>query len=485
MSIMPTRGLRERGAYAYVLLVAALVVLPFASLSFFTHPCIDDYWYAADVRHAGFWSTQVKWFMERNARYFTNGLMCLSPVVWEYFQGYKLASLLVFVLLGSGLYVACRHVLGCRRLNAAALALAVLALYLVYMPHPAEGFYWLPCATNYTLPLALLLYFAALLVRLRDELRRGIRIASFLGAACLVVCIAGCGETALVLLAGVLGAACAADIWRERKLKAWLVALLGLGAVCGGAVVLCPGTARRAMMYHPELRSSLLDTVTPGHVLYVVLQSVQLGAGCVAKWLTDFPCLPVLSILFLSSWRVGETTTGEGARHRIHPLAWVILWLGLVVASFVPYVWGLGKATTVEGIEPRIFNVAFFVFVAGMAGSLHAIVRYAWDRYGCVFPSLPRYAVVILLSLTFVELARYNNLRVACTDLLTGGARRYDRQMQERYEAIRRCKDPVCILPEVVRPRSFPVHDDVQPEGEPTNPSYAAYWGKSKIIRRE
>lgn len=198
--------------------VLAAVVAPYLLLALCAYPALDDWVSAVAVRDRGVAGAIADYLGGWGGRWTAALVQNVFSALPGFPLTYPLAVLTGFAL---ALWAA-------MRLGGWWWAGAALAGLAAWLPEPAEGLYWLSGGICYVLPFPLLLVAGGL-----TEHRWTPALRLLLGALA-----AGCSETAAVLAAGGLLAAC---LLHDRR-HAWTLA----GAVLGGAMILlAPGSHAR------------------------------------------------------------------------------------------------------------------------------------------------------------------------------------------------------------------------------------------------
>ncbi|HEX9959174.1 MAG TPA: hypothetical protein VGA96_18030, partial [Fibrella sp.] len=150
----------------------AIAFLPILALSWFNHPsAADDYCFADTAVRYGFWQAQQYYYDGWTGRYFSNFLVHGSPLVWGWYNGYKLIPALMAIAWVWAAYLFICELLrdlvppvSIRR-TSLILTGTLFGVYMLVLPSVVEAFIWMASITVYTVPTALMLYWGAVLLR--------------------------------------------------------------------------------------------------------------------------------------------------------------------------------------------------------------------------------------------------------------------------------------------------------------------------------
>lgn len=473
-----------------VLAVACvLCLLPFVALCWYAHPSADDFLTANDVRRHGHLGYVPFMYQTWTGRY-TSALLwgVLHPVAYGNIkEGYGLVCLLLLLAVPVAFYAVVRALLP-KQFSRRTLWLSsgvLTALFLLQMPSPAEGFYWITGGVfNYVLPsLLTLLLLAALARHTSAETPSAQR--KWLGvAALLAVLVIGGNETnAIPLALGVTGFTALRCLQRRRLVWPY-IGLTAVVAVACAVAFLAPGNFVRMAGHH---QTPLWESFDKGALSAYRSVVNWLGNGIVPA-LTAL-LLPVSSRL----WRVPALPLNRLAQNPL--FITLLMAVSLVMVMFMGW-WG-----TSQPMPLRSRNVLYLFFLIGWFLNVHAWARYLWRRTGRPAFSLPAWARAGLLTwivLAFALGPRFswrghestdnlNNVLVAYQDWLGGAAARYDEQLTARYRTLQEAgwlPDEAVVEPLQDPPRTI-LFGDITPDiHDWSNLAYADFFGKKTIRTR-
>lgn len=453
-------------------LLFGVAYVPLLLLSLHNHPsAADDYCFADTARRYGFWQAQVYYYNGWTGRYFSNMLVHGTPLVWGWYDGFRLIPALAVTGLVGALYALVGELLRSEPLRTRLSATGLLFfLFVLALPSPVEAFFWTAAVASYTVPTALTLYLLAVILRWYD-LRPGVlKSLTSVWAAVLVFAIVGSGETNLIVLVALLGSGAAYRLLFERRFDTFLAFLVLVALVCSWLVFRAPGNAIR-----------LGSNQQAGSIVASLLVTLRTVGGAVLRWLWQTPLLP-LSLLYVPV-AVRLNRRAAGGRWLRVPV-WVLTgWLaGLLIVLAFPSAYGLGVP------PPRVMNVAYGVFVLGWFYVLTGFVGAYRQRTGPVARWLangarvPGVAVVVAGVWIVAGTVISPTLRQLYNDLWSGHAATYDREMTARHRQLISPADTLRLVPISVYPPSLFVEDIQHDRNHWWNRCQAGYYNHKALI---
>lgn len=454
--------------YALLVIFFLLALLPMLALSYFNQPSpADDYCYIDTVQKYGFWQAQSFYYNGWSGRYFAYFLAHANPLLYHFPAGFKIFSVLLILFFLASSYFLGKMLLGSRsggRMSAAFM-MVVFGLYVFYMPSIAEGFFWMITSLTNTLPVLLLFWLPAFLPDLKDN---KYRISHLVVSSLLIFMAVGCSETALLFTGLVLGFAVVHAYITRHKVSLYWIVIFAVYAVSAYLLVSAPGNKVR--MQGNEMSGEIIPSVY-GAIVLTVLSA--------AKWLAQTPVLIVSAVFW-----VVVRTSGSKPRFRYPLLNLVLTWLvffGILAACFFPTFYG-GLAILGELNPPeRTFNTVYLLFLSGWFYCIYVTAHFVGGNINSSAWLGVAAAVVML-----VYVYRSPNFRAMYRDLRDGTAYRYDQQIRDRYEAVRKStSDTVRVAPLRDMPVTLFV-DDIRVENDHLwNRCYSGYFGKTIILDPE
>ena len=98
------------------------------------------------------------------------------------------------------------------------------------------------------------------------------------------------------------------------------------------------------------------------------------------------------------------------------------------------------------------------------------------------FLNFSKWAKYFLFILIFIRLGGNNNVRTAYSDLLSGSAYRYDKELRNRYQDIQNNKKEILVIPELsFLPKTIYFEDIRTNSKHWINQCYKSYFNQKEI----
>lgn len=469
MRIMKEEHVKRLLNPAIAAIVILLTLLPFAILSYYSHPQADDFSAAATTLRLGYFKAVASVYSVWNGRFFSTALMQANPLAFGSITACKLIPFAVLLFLFWTLLVFIKAVFPqIQKSNERILcALVLLALYLSRMPSLVQGFYWISGAINYQLANGMMLLLWAQMTKLADSHRTGSRKWTLTAAILLIFAVSGSNETHMATMLFIFAAALAWRSIKNRSIDNFFAVFFILAAIASAIVIIAPGNYAR--MAH--------DSHAATDLAAILKQSAAVTAQLVRDQATNplFLILTVCAILFFTSKLQNSSVRGPS----FSPGAFLVFWICGILVTVVPVVRVLGW------VPDRVLNVTVLIFIAGWFLLIHEVIRrmLVQGSFRLGNASASRYIMAILIGLAILSLWRSGNVQAGWKNLLDGSAARYDSELRERYAQIQKCTDEICVVPPLTVSPSILFHEDIGPDPDFwLNRPYAEYFGKKAIM---
>lgn len=463
----------DRLATGTALVLFLLAYVPLLLLSAHNHPsAADDYCFADTAVHYGFWQAQVYYYNGWTGRYFSNMLVHGNPLVWHWYNGFRLIPAVAVTGLLVALYTFIGEILRDQSVRIRLLSTALLFYaFVLGIQSTAEVFFWTAAVASYTVPTMLTIYLLAVLLRWYRLTPGRLRTLTSLWAGVLVFAIVGSGETNLILLVLLLLAVAGYRLVFLRMVDGFLAYLLAVALVSSWLVFQAPGNAIR-------LGSNQIQ----GNIMASMISTVRWFALSGLTWLGQTPVLP-LSVFWLPvAVRLNRPGSSVRPLFQLPALLLTGLFAGLVFVLMFPSVYGLG-------VPPgRVLNLTYLVFLLGWFYLLTVwtgwLVRQGgpparWLANGA---KSPVWAIGIAGIWLVGSAGLSPTFRQIYGDLLSGHAATYDREMTERYRRLTQPSDTLRLVPISVYPASMFI-EDIHTNGDHWwNRCQAGYYGHNVVL---
>ncbi len=424
-----TDGSLSKGQAFLSRATALIILLPFFVISFFNHPLGDDYWSTGMVRRLGFLHAQVELYNTVPPRWLALGLSCFSPLSWGNFWGYKVIPvvfLLLFIAAMAGLFrTLSGYSPGVTRKSCYELAILFTAVFLSAAPGIGGGIYWVSALIVFGIGLLLFVCWVNLLVMWYRG-RRSRWVLAGIGVCFLAM--AGSNEIITVVSLVILGVVNLYRIRRKRGIDRATVLLLSLLGLSVGFVACFKGAPHRL---------ALMQTTDSAKFWYSAGFSILVSGFCVLKALISPFCLAALIAAYDPFIRWCRSVYGV-QQELLNAVSYFTAgWLFILFT--IPF-----TVLYLSGLHPpyRVVNMVFFFQLIGLMyfGTRATRGRGPFAKFG----QYRNIAVALLLISGFMC---KNNVSIAVRELVSGNAYQYDKEMNQRYQLILKCRADSCVVP--------------------------------------
>ena len=393
----------------------------------------------------------------------------VNPLMFHSIIGYKLLSLSVIILFIISVFFFIRSVTGntLNFIQYSLAALSICSLYFYKMANPALGFYWLSSAVIYQLANIMFLFLIILLIKYSGQNSKLSRSVYLVIISFVILAIQGSNEISMLLTMEFLGFLFIYYLFKNKKINYSLLFFIVISIIGFYLVYTAPGNAVResknpqSHMLFSSLSMSLSDTVEL--ILYRV---------------TDTPLIlfSILAIPFI--FKISESQSDTKRFFNCNPFFTLFsIFIILLSINFVTY-WTINK-----GMLDRTRNVFYFFFLIGWFYNLLVFCNYFFkDRSVKIF-KLPAAAVLIISLIIVLSYGRKNNVLLAYKELSNGSLIKFDDELSDRYDYIRKVNSDTCIL----KPLSNPVPGlmffyDIGTDPNAKHKKYQAYYYNKKFM---
>lgn len=472
-------GIKRFDLYAVAVLL--LLLLPFLYISQYAHPIADDFTYAVKGRTYGVLDNLAGEYLNWNGRYFSNLLVILNPLNSFGISGYQIIPVMMIVFLFLSflwfIRVSLRELFS--RNEKIAISLLMTLIYLNGMPDLAEGIYWYTGAVTYmTGNIGVLLFVGLLikLIRLNYFLKN--RVVHIAALILLQFLITGLNEIHMISLWILLGLFMYIHLIDKKRHNRTFLLLLILSVGFSMLVILSPGNEVRAGHFTGNHR-----------LFYSFYMSLAQTGRFFIEWCFSLPLI-FASILFyyLNRSLISKSAIFTASCHLKPWQSSLILFLVIFTGAFPAY-WGTG----ILG-QHRTMNVSYLLFLVIWFININVWINWFKTKQWQVIRIVQQFlSPVVKMSCSvsfiaalglFLSLALTGNSYSVSSDLLSGRAKDFDRQMLGRYEALKSVQDTIYMAPVADPPKSIFVMDISETPSDWVNQGYLLYFDcKDKTIR--
>lgn len=454
----------------------AVSFVPFVLLTPFVRPSTDDYCFAMFVQQQGYWSFQKTFYQTWSGRYTGNLIMSSNPMVWEAWGLYCLAAALTLGGVLAMLYGLARRLTFGTLPVLQTLLLAALLWFglMAQFPSIPHYFYWYT-GHLYTFGDYLTVGWLMALSRYETTDDPARRRRAYTWLLVLPPLITGCNEISLVLFMAMLTALIFFKTLHHRRLPWGLLGAWLAGAVGAGFALLSPGNSTRTAseLYAGARKHDLLFTLTNApKTAYNFFLEFFLG-------------VLIVSLATLPLWAAALDRMTDRQRRFFHvpPLYLLLTWAGLLLLGMLPMYWAVGTAPT-----PLPRGVMYTWLLLGWVYILIVLLEARRQRQGLHFSFIQQQGLLLVLAVVFLSSYNYRSM---LSDLLSGRAYRYAREMDARVALLRgNTPEPIRVpyirnQPVTILPHSPIAEDHAFDFPRQINTCARDYFGKKIIPVKE
>lgn len=478
-----------------ILIVFILSLIPLYKIGFYAHPSADDFSYG--IRTKSVWNEThsvskvletaagktIDKYYKWQGNFTAIFLMYLQPAIWgeeAYFIG-PVLLLTAFLLSSILFYYTCFHkILRNTRTKSMIYALLFVFFTLQFIPVPSDSFYWYNGGIYYTFYYSVALFLYSMLIRITTNSKLSIKLLLTVFASILSFFIGG-GNFATALLNVILLFFIIAFYVYLKKKEVWFYV----------PVFLCGMTALIISMIGPgnSLRQATIGS--PNSPIMSILLSFVYGVYSVANT-TNVSLLLFWLLLIPIFWEMSD----QLKLNYKHPILVFLLTFCIYSAQITPVIYAQGIR-----IPYRIRNIVYFSYYIFVAINLFYITAYfKHQRKITIFQQkkyYPLYYFVMGLSITLlsfgavevnedaeknIHLSNMPFTASAAYSLLSGEAKAYDEEINERIRLLNESKEPHILLEPLKHQPEVIFHSDITEDPEIwKNRHYAQYYHKKSV----
>lgn len=428
-------------------LICFFTLLPFVLLSFYNVPIGDDFMYAKSFIDNGFLGAQLKWFNDWSGRYVSSmAIATLNPLSYHNL-GYAFILPLSLIF---GIFFSFKQLIKNAintfnlPLNSSLLFALTLFFYINYLPDFGETFYWYAGAFTYQLPIVFfLLYLNCLINLFKTNRSQMFYFSNFLFASFCLIIILGSNEVMVVytvVINAIVGLLI--GLYQPKKILKFLpLFVLSIGLAI--FMLTAPGNFARASLFQ---RSDF-------HLIKAIVNTVSRSGFVLSFWFFSL----FLLMLFISG--IGSIKMPEFKFLHLKNNK-----KGFWIAFGIIFLWALASfgvfpsIYTTNWIPKRAYTSIFFVFILfGQAFFVIAINKIEILRKINEKLSDKSFNLILIVLMVFT-MSINSNVMKAYSDLGTGKAKGYHKQVTETYKMLRDTdKDTVYVQELLKKPEILPI----------------------------
>lgn len=457
-----------------ILLFLFLTVLPFIILSFYVHPCWDDFEYSEIAFKNGFLQSQYIWYVTWSGRFFSTAVLSsLNPLIYRSILGYKIITLIFILLFIISVYYLVNEIFRDKISTKQKMICTLSFCYLFILGLPASelALFWLASSVIYQLANIMMIFLTAYLIRAIHTSKEEFSKKLILLICLLIFAVEGSNEVSMLITVIFFTFVFAGYSIINRKFDMYLFIFATAAVVSFLIVYLAPGNDFR------------LSTNPNSHnLLFSLKNSFTDLFKFILYRIYNLPLL-IFTILFISFYgSILSLKKPDEIVLKINPFYSIGLYLLMLFSGIFVSYWSLGTATPY-----RTLNVIYFLFLLGWFLNIMLILKFMYVKGKLNLKTIPEYAFILLcLAVLFSFMKETGSIKEAYKDLLSGKAQKFNSELNERYRNIYSgTSDTIKIDSLSSVPKSFFYYDiGSDPDGK-YNKLQSEFFGKKFIIRKE
>ncbi|MGV7105407.1 DUF6056 family protein [Flavobacterium sp. U410] len=426
-------------------IIVLFTVFPFLMLSFFNVPIGDDFAYASSFIEHGFVDAQLKWYYEWSGRYMASlAISTFNPLSYGHLGYAFILPIFLIITTAWSLKVLIKNSVETFKLpiNSNLSFGILLFLYFNYLPDFGETFYWYAGAFTYQLPIVfLLIYLNAVLNLLKEDRKTIMIIKDVLVSLVSLIIIMGSNEVIVVytsfitvLIGSLLMFFKRKSFWRLLPIT---IITLGLAYF----MITAPGNFERAVLFEKS----------DFHLLKAIIHTFFRAGFVLLFW------IPVTTVLLLIVPRFYQIEFPQlnlkALKHmqKYMLLGFGVFILGVVCVGFFPSIY------TTNWIPKRSYTPIFFAFILFFT-LLFIQILHRFEVLNKINKTLSDKKYHVFLLLIVLALSANANVMKAYSDLGTGKATTYHKQVSDTYKMLKETtKDTVYVQELIKKPEILPI----------------------------
>lgn len=469
-----------------IIILCLLIILPLLVIGIYNRPSADDYGYAAEthkvVQNGGniiaviktAWETNLAYYNSWQGLYSAAFIQALQPAIYGE-QYYALTGFIImaiaFVCVFFSVKIINKHYLHYSRLFNWAASLFVTAFLFLWLPSPVQSLYWYSGAMNYVPWCFLDLLSICLIIEIyySDEKIKNVLLLLLISAIAFVVSGGNpvtSFENILFLLFSVI------IVWIKKRRCFPLLPLL---SACIGFYIMCraPGTAIR--------QSVLAKQTVPGTIFHSAIEFWGLSESWIS---VTFVLSLILMVPAAIRFSKENPTHGTGKLPWLPVVMSVTVICGMLCVPYYPMgSFGDGRVTGVIWITFTWLGwLLFFLFFRwAYEWIVSNSIKIEW-KHNKIFECLAA-AVLIILIVLVPRNRAYSSSVYAVKELVTGKAKAYGTQLDERFYILNNDPSPDLVVEDIKHKSRLLFFEDITTDpGDWKNVGMSEYYGKSSIV---
>lgn len=350
-----------------VFLFLFLTIIPFIILSFYVHPCWDDFEYSEIAYRNGFFHSQYIWYETWSGRYFSTAVLSsINPLLFRSITGYKIITTIFILLFIVSVYYLISEIASenINIKNKLICTLSFCYLFVYGLPAADLALFWLASTVIYQFANIMMIVLTALFIRFLKNRNESVSKGLMISICLLIFAIEGSNEVSMLTTTIFFAAVFAGNLIITRKIDKYLFIFAVAAVISFLLVYLAPGNDYR------------LTTSPDSHQLYFSLKhsAIDLIKFIIYR-IYNLPLL-IFTVLFISFYfKLISVKKPGDIKVIVNPFYSVVLYLIILFSGIFVSYWSLGTSTPY-----RTLNVIYFIFLLGWFLNIVIIINYLYSK---------------------------------------------------------------------------------------------------------
>ncbi len=467
---MNSKNNSEEISETILIVLLLLSILPFIIFTFFNHPAgVEDYFFWDRMEKVGFVKAIVSLYNNWSGRFFTHAELLVAPFIYKTNDGYKLFTLFLMLLLFLSLYlfisVLFKNIIDIK--ERILFSLAIIFMYFFGMNTVSQGFYWLISTIVYHNTLILILYFFIFYIMLCKANTSFKKIFYTVILCFTAAAISGSNEIALVFIFMMVSFFLITELIIKKKINRQLISVFVVILISGYIDLHSHGTQLREDKF-----AGTLDFSGSVYLSFIVLIENLLN------WVFISPLLILTVFLVPVFLKIIKHKNEYYDIFILNPFFSIALGFILLITGIFLSVWGIGHYP-----YDRTLNFIYFLFLIIWFYNVIVIIYYLNKKYNFKNLVFSNYVYAILITITISFIFMNKNFITAYSDLFSGTAYKFNKEMNERYKYIEESKSDTLVLNSLENfPKTIYPFDITNDPDIIYNQWYAHHFNKKSVI---
>jgi hypothetical protein len=442
-------------------------IVPFIVLAWFNQPSSDDYTLAVRDRSTPLRSVLTSVYNNWSGRYLASVFSRLNPLLYDasWYNLYPIILISGFII---SVFIALKELLKNDHSLLEVLALSSLFIHLIFSQSPSisEAFYWFSGSCIYQTSNIFTLVLLTVISRLRRPSTN--KVAYTFLATLLCISIIGSNEVSMVIVCCIVFGLTVFDYRTNKKVSSSNLTLSAVCIACSMAVLLAPGNLLR--MQEPAYYNK-----SP---LWAFFGAASVSVWVLLKWATSLLAATLVYIVF----RLRRTKSNpENKQSNFCIKSWTTYFVAVTIMLQLIIIYTAGG-----GSLGRVENNVFLLVIIGYFFNLHLFIdKHLQQKFSN--PSFKKLLGLLAVLLFLVDIFNLNNnTSSAYLDIISGRAKKYKEELDERVTLLKSCKNDTCYVPSLSVISKTLFVTDIRPRSDSMflwiNSSYSNFYNAPFIL---